>query len=385
MGRNVVRMRNAWQRLVRTRRSFSAITRADVLLIDSEGAKEIARLIPANVSRATFYARGELLHVNVRTVLLALGYVLRGRTPWVAYVGAVIRQVNPRVALTFIDNTPYFHEMAKLFPGIPFVAVQNGNRFPYIDSTLPADQVYSSILFTFGDYEIESYRLQNTRFSEIKACGSLRSSLSWLKQNYDDSEQQVDFDICFVSSSFLIEDDYWYYENELLATWLSEYLTVHHSQVAVVAMRTGPDDQQAHEFEKAFYQRLFSHRVTLSPRLTSDATYKTMDNSHVTISCGSSASIESLGRGNRSLICHPLYRPSGPLDVSAPFILETSDRQEFFMKVDEFLSMTDKCFRAEYQQSIDFFCRPAGEGEILTALAGCLSVPHNDLADPSHS
>jgi len=356
-----------------------------VLLIDSVGAEEIATLIPTSVSYATFYARGESLHVNVRTVMLALGYVLRGRTPWVAYVGAVIRQVNPRVALTFIDNAPYFHEMANLFPEIHFVAVQNGNRFPYIDSTLPADRFYSSILFTFGDYEIESYRLQNTRFSEIRACGSLRSSLSLLKQNYGDSEQQVDFDICFVSSSFLIEDDYWYYENELLATWLSEYLAVHHSQIAVVAMRTGPDDQQAHEFEKDFYQRLFSHRVILSPRLTSDATYQTMDKSQVTISCGSSASIESLGRGNRSLICHPLYRPSGPLDVSAPFILETSDRQEFFMKVNEFLGMSDKCFHAEYQQSIDFFCRPAGEAGILTALTGCLSLPHNVWADRSHS
>ncbi len=359
--------------MARPRKSFSRLGKADVLVIDVEGASDIIELIPPSVEYAIFYARNEVLHLNLKTVAFTLIYVLKGRSPWLAYVSASVRQVNPRVAVTFIDNAQYFHELAAMFPSVHFVAAQNGNRFPDLlgGNCLPANRHYESTLLTFGEYEIESYQFQNTNFRETNACGSLRSSLSWSAQEYEVSKDQVSFDICFVSTSFIVDERIWFQENKLLAEWLREYLRAKPYLVSVVAMRTGPQDQSAHEYETSLYKELFGDLITLSPRLSPDSTYRTMDSSQVTISCGSSVSIESLGRGNRSFICHPLHEPGGlpgPLPVSATFILATLDREEFFLKLDNFIEMTDTSFRAKYQHSIDFFCHSAATREIDTAL-----------------
>lgn len=360
-----------WQRVVTPPKSFTAIKRAEVLVIDGATSSEtFFGLIPHDTTRTTLHARNELLHLNIRTVALTFNYMLKGRPPWLAYVSAVIRQVGPRVAVTYTDNAPYFHEVAGFFSGIDFVAVQNGNRFPYTESCLPANRDYASVLLTFGEHEMENYREQNTRFREIKACGSLKNSLSWSQEKYDQSKQQFRHDICFVSSAFSNHNTIWHRENELLAIWLSEYLWSHEDLSAAIAMKTGPQNKESHELEISYYRRLFGDRSTLIPRMEWDTTYTTTDKYQLTISSGTTISIESLSRGNRSLICHPLYKPRGPLEASAPFILETAEQNDFFVKVDEFLDKTDNSFGTEYRQSIDYFCHSPAKREIDSALAG---------------
>ena len=369
------KFRRFLKRLTSPEKSFARINQVPLLIIDSAGADAVEKLIPLDTPHSIFYARNELLHLNLRTILWTFIYLFRGVPAWSAYVSAVVKQVDPAIAVTFIDNAPYFHEIASLFPATHFVAVQNGTRFPTLSKgqSLPPHRNYASVFFSFGDHEITSYEMQGTCFRETKALGSLRSSINWSEEHArKENDQKADFDICFVSTSVSVRDGIWFYENDLLAKWLREFLLIHPALVVVVAMRSGPHDHLEHLFERNFYQNIFGDGVILSPRLQAGDTYFTMDNSEVTISSGSSISYEGLGRGNRSLICHPSHVAEevlGQFKVPAPFILQTLNREDFFQKLDELLEMSNSSFRTKYRNSTDYFCQPVSKDRMSIALS----------------
>jgi surface carbohydrate biosynthesis protein len=310
-----------------------------------------------------------VVYLNPRTLLLVLRNLIGRRHPSLAYFSAILMQVNPGVVLTYIDNSSLFHETAASFPSIPFIAVQNGNRFPYVESVLPALREYSTIMLLWSKFELESYHAQNTRFRQEIVCGSLKSESCWSEERHLLARVNARFDICFIGGAFCQDQGViWFEENAILARWLRDFLQLNSQATACVALRTGAQAGDIHLREVEFYSALFGDRAHLAPRVDDSSSYIASDYSHVTLSSGSSVSIESLGRGNRSLVCHPIYAPSGPLQVVAPFILNSSDPEEFSAALMAFLDMTDFEFSTQFGVEIGYHCHSVLRADATSAI-----------------
>ena len=90
--------------------------------------------------------RYEELRVNYKVALVTLYFFVRCKKLPLAYLCALIWLSRPSQVLTFIDNSMLFHEASGYLPGIRFIAIQNGIRFPYrvIISVRPAAPLYKN-------------------------------------------------------------------------------------------------------------------------------------------------------------------------------------------------------------------------------------------------
>ena len=348
-----------------------------ILVFDAENSRSLLGLLSDPKDAFILHARGEVIYLNHRTLLLAVRYLVGGRRPSLAYFSAILRQVNPGVVLTYIDNSTLFHDAAAVFPSLPFVAVQNGVRFPYTESVLPPQREYSSIMLLWSQFELESYHAQGTKFRNVIVCGSLKSESCWSEDYHATARANARFDICFISGAFSEDQgEIWFKENDILARWLRDFLLVNPQASACVALRTGAEAGDIHLKEIEFYSAILDDRAHLSPRTGDPASYFTSDYSQVTLSSGSSVSIECLGRGNRSLVCHPTYTPDGPIQVVAPFILNSTNPEEFSATLMAILNMTDFEFSTKFEAEVKYYCHANISGGVSSVIRSYIEEPH---------
>ena len=100
--------------------------------------------------------RGEVINLPILILcLIKFKFTSHG------YIINYIKISDPKVVITFIDNSIFFYKLKKIFPKIKFTAVQNGNRRNFWDmfdslkdnkSKLKADYI-----FTFGRAIAKTY------------------------------------------------------------------------------------------------------------------------------------------------------------------------------------------------------------------------------------
>lgn len=65
-------------------------------------------------------------------VLLNYFFIFKDRNFHTIYLYTLIKEINPKIVITSIDNSFKFSDLAKLFnEKIKFVAIQNANRWDY--------------------------------------------------------------------------------------------------------------------------------------------------------------------------------------------------------------------------------------------------------------
>jgi surface carbohydrate biosynthesis protein len=69
------------------------------------------------------YVRGEVLNIYVIFKTL-----FELKLKFQDYIKNYIKIVNPKIVITFIDNSLFFYTLKKSFPNIKFISVQNGYR-----------------------------------------------------------------------------------------------------------------------------------------------------------------------------------------------------------------------------------------------------------------
>ena len=70
-----------------------------------------------------------------------------------------IKYINPKIVISFIDDSGLFHWLSKNCSHIEFFAIQNGNR---INKQLEkSDYFFHNHFFCFGNYEKQQYKKVN--------------------------------------------------------------------------------------------------------------------------------------------------------------------------------------------------------------------------------
>ena len=101
-----------------------------LLIFDQVGSNILKKSLP-NYNPAVLSIRGEELNLFIIfSVLLSQTYlIIRPRLFWKAYIDLYIKEVNPKIILTYIDNNHFFYSLKNKFPNIKFFSIQNGYRF----------------------------------------------------------------------------------------------------------------------------------------------------------------------------------------------------------------------------------------------------------------
>ena len=136
---------------------------------------------------------------------------------WTSYLITLIEIINPKVVLTFIDNSIKFHEVAKfLEKKIIFCAIQNGARYDIkrlkhkflkkIEKQDLTKKFYIPNFFCFGEFEKDDYNKNDIKVKNFIKTGSLRFSnflKDFSKNKVNILNQDIKYDICFMSDAFI--------------------------------------------------------------------------------------------------------------------------------------------------------------------------------------
>jgi len=146
----------------------------DILIYDKVGAADLAFYFKKH-SYSIFECRGETINITVLFyALIKYGY----KIDFEKYALTYIKIVDPKLVVTFIDNTITFYKFKAYCPDIKFVSVQNGYRDNYLFETLLDNggrSIFSAdVIFCFGTAVSKLYK--RSIETHIIAHGSLKNN-----------------------------------------------------------------------------------------------------------------------------------------------------------------------------------------------------------------
>jgi len=212
-----------------------------------------------------------------------------------------IKYINPKIIITFIDDSGSFHWLSKNYSDIEYFAIQNGNR---INKQLEkSDYFYHDHFFCFGDYEKEQYNKYNIVVKNFYPVGSFLS-------DYNSSgEQKLKYDLC-IPSVWPAHNETQFDSMELMDNYINRYIEEFDIK-AIIYLRT--DDafnKRPHQYcryyksEKDYYNKIYTNNVVFHERNQNNlSVYDIMNSSEVSVGFLTTTIREAYGRGKKAIYC----------------------------------------------------------------------------------
>ena len=141
-----------------------------LVVLDDMGIEHIENVLK-NRSYFTLASRSANLREVYLTpkILFLIFHYFKGNL-FLAYLSALIDIIRPKIVITYIDNAPKFHTLAKLFEDkIKFLAIQNSTRDlqikineytkrKKINSIDYNKNYFVPHLYCYGQYEIDFFK-----------------------------------------------------------------------------------------------------------------------------------------------------------------------------------------------------------------------------------
>lgn len=185
--------------LIRSKLKFFSPKKVDVVIFDDIGSDLIKQCLPkCNFSTLkTRVERIDLLFLSLRVFFWAIIY-FRGNL-LTSYLISIIKIQNPKIVVTYIDNSLKFSEVAlkfkKIKKNIKFIAIQNGARYEILENNYlfkkkivnknQNKKYYLPIFLSFGNYEKKLYKKLNIKINKNIPVGRpiLENYINFKKKN----------------------------------------------------------------------------------------------------------------------------------------------------------------------------------------------------------
>jgi len=118
------------------------------------------------------------------------------------YFSLRVKKFCPKLVLTYIDNSIYFHLTKAFCPNIVFVAVQNGGRHAWCATRYKFNGCIKYNVdhyFCFGRYVRDNFMSHNHSIGSYHVVGSLLSSIFDSQTECSISKQEERYQICLIS------------------------------------------------------------------------------------------------------------------------------------------------------------------------------------------
>ena len=220
---------------------------------------------------------------------------------------ATLEYINPKIVITFIDNSELFHWLSKNCNNIEFFAIQNGNRPNWELESFSRDSFHLKHYFCFGNYDVDRFKKYNLKVDNFYPIGSLNGSIILNEVEKGNLINNNKYDICFVSSATLdtkaneITMDY-YLSYELIIKYLAKFIEEFNVTLAVALRLDKRLSPRLSKLEKDHFDFIFSKNAELVER-NKLSSYYTALKSDVLIGSGTTILAECFGLGKKIMYC----------------------------------------------------------------------------------
>jgi surface carbohydrate biosynthesis protein len=372
---------------------FSRIPRAEILIVSSDTATELAAIFPG---RRTY-----ILDIDTRTYFVRglLECLLRGSLNFSGYIAAVINLSGADLAISLQDNLVSLFGVKPMLRRARIALVQNGQRGIRGDlegevAERATQNLSVDYYFTFCDAYAD--RMRTIMSGNVVVIGSFRSNftnkpvanrqgISYISTynpevphsrvlNKTSSNESITYQMILDARLAAIR-----------AT--AHFCTSHGISFSILGKRSDELALAEHHYYRTFLPEI---DFAFHPRVGYSTSYRACDLSSIVMSTGSTLGYESLGRGNRTAIFRPDFymlsdeslRFGWPLEVSeeGPFWSTSSSTR----RVHEVLTFLTNVSESEWVQNlsqVNAFVPGFDQGNsvLVRALSefGARSIPHH--------
>ena len=159
----------------RAKKKWGKPQSCNVVIYDREGA-DVFQNFFSDKETSILHTRGECVFFSVMLYSIMKQGI---RVTFESYSVELLKIINPKVVITYVDNTTSFYKLKEHLPGCRFIAVQNGYRdkefFKALESSLSSSFYYQcDAIFVFGSEIGKLYRKNIS--AEIFPIGNFKSN-----------------------------------------------------------------------------------------------------------------------------------------------------------------------------------------------------------------
>gem|GEM_PF-4652629 len=304
------------------------------------------------------------------------------------WIMAKVRQHNPRVVLTIIDNNNYFHWMCQNYAAVGsarFVAIQNGNRVEQDFLEDSCRKAFHDIYFSFGDQERDLFKTFGHELRELIPVGSMMADYFRATDTEGGTAgKPQEYDLGIVSSwqgelPYTPDRRTMYATADKMHRILAQHLAAHKLQAAVfMGTNSASNFGMTKEFgdELTYLQSIYGDLVEYVHR-AHFSTYRGMSRSRVVVGFMSSAVKEAYGWGQKALYCD--FTGSERFSPYEPqLVLRDADYEALKSRIDQLLSTSSEEYAVThrvYQKHLMNYPSPQRTHEVIHARIKALCAP----------
>ena len=342
---------------------FSSPNPCDVLIFDECNSHHVRQVINKKYSVGVFNMRQEDIFLGIGVIVQFSKELLkfsleearknhRGflygvfKQIYYRYLKACLEFVKPKAIITFIDNSSTFGWLAKHCDNFPFMAIQNGSRLSY--AAIPNSGFYVPHYFCFGIHEQEIFPKLGYQVDYYYPVGSLVASL------YSPLKEQVEeqYDLLIVSTwrgdiGFEQDVQDTMRSMKIMDELLSRYIKDNKINAAIIyrAERNSKDwiIPELGLSEEEYYQEIYGNSIEyIDTDFSKRNIFPLMQNSHLIISCLSTAVIEAYGLGRKVLYCNFCGTDLYHQDIDNEILTTDSNYKNFSEKLNSIYKLSYK-------------------------------------------
>lgn len=343
---------------------FKSPKTQELIVLDNEGIEYLKNILK-NRNYFSLVSRSENLkkiYLSPRILFLTIFYY-RGDL-FLRYMSALIDIIRPKIVITYVDNAPKFHKLAKIFNDkIKFLAIQNSTRdleinineytkkkkISFVDYN---KNYFVPYLFCYGQYEIDFCKKKNIKVKNFKKIGSLKVSNFKKILKKPESFNKKKYDICLIPDAAPNYDNYFKlkgFEKGFAQTikYAIKFCKKNNKKIIFPMKRYLKPfkSEEMNFFKKNLNQAEFAFFIkNVSNKIKKKKynSYFKMYESNVTLSSATSMLREALSLKKKIMVCN--FTPTKIYDFPLKkfFFLKNPSYPNFEKKLNRILSISEK-------------------------------------------
>ena len=289
---------------------------SDVVILDESSSELIKHCIPKELSIKVLKIRSEIPLVYSLSFFV---YFIRrifqfGINKKSLYI-AIIDCIDPKVLISFIDNSPIMSMMNNIFPNKLVISIQNGIRTASdIDYATNFGNYSLPSYFAFGKYEHALMIKNKTKFKNYYSSGSLKMGIFLSEKSKINLQPLVSKSICFiseyvdsyVSSSDKSKNDFIKLQKELFS-YVVLWCNKNNYGLKVILRKNSKHISYENEVNFFRSNRELKKVTFFENNPDKLSSYKNIFGSDMIIALDSALAIEFFSQGHKVLFC-PVYK-----------------------------------------------------------------------------
>jgi len=285
--------------------------KTDILIYDRVGSEFIRRSLGKGKSWGILDVRGKTLNLYPPVLFYIISTIIGNffvkSTYWksinfrMAAELAAIKLIQPKLVITFVDNSRRFNFLSRIYLKATFIGVQNGLRG--IEVADMAEYLCQTNFFCFGEETKKRYQTEGCQIGRYVVGGSLKEGLY---REVAPSSHEKKYDFCWISQyrpeRFEKTMPELRHNSLQLLEFIQKYCTENNKSLAIACSCK----EKTFPYEYRFLLRVIQMKgVYLVPNDDDNfSSYRLIDQSRVSLTTNSTIGFESVSRGNKVLFCN---------------------------------------------------------------------------------